>query len=135
MAKTEHLPNRLLDFALQAAEITITNLRLRTFIGFNEEELCKQQDVIINAHIFYQADAACSSDNELTALNYKIITKKIIKHVENNQFRLLEKLTHDLLCITMADEAVIKASVRVDKPKALRFSDSVAITLSANKVK
>jgi hypothetical protein len=60
------------------ARINISNLRLRTFIGFNPEEKTKQQDVIVNAEIRYRADAACESDDEADALNYKSITKRMI---------------------------------------------------------
>ena len=116
------------------AVITIHNLRLRTYIGFNPEELSKPQDVVICARILYRADAACNSDDESTALNYKTITKKIIAHVEQGQFRLLEKLSADLLAIVMAEQAVTQAQVTVDKPHALRFADSVGITLGATRV-
>ena len=133
MSTVENIANYSASWQLAPAEINITNLRLRTFIGFNEEELSKQQDVIINARIFYQADQACTSDSEQSALNYKIITKAMITHVENNRFRLLEKLTADLLSLVMQEPAVMKASVRVDKPNALRFSDSVSLNLSASR--
>lgn len=121
-----------LDYAL--AEIGIENLRLRTFIGFNPEELEKKQDVVISASIRYPAIPACESDDENQALNYKVITKAIIKYVEEGRFKLLEKLTSDVLSLIMDYEQVAEASVRVEKPHALRFADSVAITLSAKRV-
>ncbi len=115
------------------AVINITHLRLRTYIGFNPEELEKKQDVVIDVSIHYPAKRACSSDNELEALDYKIITKAIIEHVENGRFKLLEKLTADVLDIAMRSEQVSKASVTIEKPHALRFSDSVSVTLSAER--
>ena len=116
---------------IQEATIKIINLRLRTFIGFNPEEQSKQQDIIINAEINYPAGKACSSDEESQALNYKTITKKMITHVEDGQFKLLEKLTADLLTIAMESELVSNAKVTVEKPHALRFADSVSLTLKA----
>jgi D-erythro-7,8-dihydroneopterin triphosphate epimerase len=115
------------------AIINITDLRLRTYIGFNPEELSKQQDVIINCELQYEANEPCSSDDETTALNYKTITKKIIGHVEQGRFRLLEKLTEDLLQILMESDMATRATVKVDKPHALRFADSVSVTLSASR--
>ena len=115
------------------ARINITNLRLRTYIGFNPEEKTKQQDVIVNADIRYRADAACRSDDEAEALDYKVITKRMIRHIENGRFHLLEKLTADLVGIAMEPELVSFAEVRVDKPHALRFADSVSVTLSASR--
>ena len=118
---------------VSAATIHISNLRLRTYIGFNPEERTKQQDIIVNASIRYRADATFSSDDEKDALNYKSITKKMIHHVENGRFNLLEKLASDLLAIATDSKAVSQAEVRVDKPHALRFADSVSVTLAAER--
>lgn len=115
------------------ARINITNLRLRTYIGFNPEEKTKQQDVIVNAEIRYRADPAFVSDDEADALDYKRITKRMIHHIENGHFQLLEKLTADLLAIAVDSERVTFAEVRVDKPHALRFADSVSVTLNASR--
>jgi D-erythro-7,8-dihydroneopterin triphosphate epimerase len=115
------------------AIIKIENLRLRTYIGFNPEELNKKQDLVVNCELAYTADFACSSDDELSALNYKTITKKIINHVEQGKFRLLEKLADDLLGFLMENNMTTWAKVTVDKPHALRFSDSVSVTISASR--
>ncbi len=115
------------------ARINITNLRLRTYIGFNPDERTKRQDVVVNAEIRYCADPAFASDDEKDALNYKIITKRMISHIERGRFNLLEKLAADLLAIATESEQVSFAEVRVDKPHALRFADSVSVTLSASR--
>ncbi|MFT7674224.1 MAG: D-erythro-7,8-dihydroneopterin triphosphate epimerase [Gammaproteobacteria bacterium] len=124
-----HVKNKALR--ISEASISICNLRLRTFIGFNPEEKSKQQDVVINAEIRYRADLAFDSDDEDDALNYKVITKRMIHHIEQGRFHLLEKLTADLLAIATESERVSFAEIRVDKPHALRFADSVSVTLSA----
>jgi len=113
-----------------AAVIRITNLRLRTFIGFNPDERAKQQDVVINIEIHHQTNAAALNDEVEHALDYKVITKQVINHVESGRFLLLEKLVHDLVGICSQDPAVTRALVTVDKPHALRFADSVSLTLS-----
>ncbi|MDX1452501.1 MAG: dihydroneopterin triphosphate 2'-epimerase [Oleiphilaceae bacterium] len=115
------------------AIIHITHLRLRTYIGFNPEELEKKQDVVIDVRIHYPAAQACSSDDENEALDYKVITKAIIEHVESGRFKLLEKLTADVLEIAMRPTQVSRAEVTIEKPHALRFSDSVSVTLSASR--
>jgi D-erythro-7,8-dihydroneopterin triphosphate epimerase len=112
------------------AIITITNLRLRTFIGFNEEEKSKQQDIVINAEVHYPANKMCLNDNVDNALNYKVICKDIISLVENGRFLLLEKLTSDVLEVCSNHPWVNFAKVTIDKPHALRFADSVSLTLS-----
>lgn len=113
----------------QLAKIRIKNLRLRTYIGIKEEEIRNKQDVVVNVEIHYQAKRALHSTEIEDALNYRPITKSIIKHVEENRFELLERLTAEVLDLVSADERVTYAEVEVDKPYALRFSDSVSIAL------
>ena len=111
------------------AIIRITNLRLRTYFGFNPEERAKRQDVVINAEIHYQPSAAALDDAVPAALDYKVITKSLIEHVESGRFLLLEKLVDDLVEICHRDPTVTRAVFTVDKPHALRFADSVSLTL------
>ncbi len=113
------------------ARIRIKDLRLRTYIGIKEEEINNRQDVVINATILYPADNAVEINQIEHALNYRTITKAIISHVESNRFALLERLTQEVLDIVMDNEQVRYAEVEVDKPHALRFAESVSITLSA----
>lgn len=118
---------------LNQATIRIKNLRLRTYIGINDDEILNKQDVVVNATIHYDAEKATNSDEMDDALNYKTITKSIIKLVEDNRFSLLEKLTADVLAIAAEHPWVSFAEVEVDKPHALRFADSVSLSLSCHK--
>lgn len=115
------------------ASIRIKNLRLRTYIGIKEDEIKNQQDILVNVVIRYAADRAVQFNRIEEALNYRTITKKIIAHVEGGRFALLERLTKELLEIVMSHEQVEVAEVEVDKPYALRFSDSVSVMLSAQR--
>ncbi|WP_298445646.1 dihydroneopterin triphosphate 2'-epimerase [uncultured Ferrimonas sp.] len=115
------------------AVIRIKNLRLRTFIGINDDEIRNKQDVIINATISYCADKARSSENIDDALNYRTICKSIIAHVEHQRFSLLEKLSADVLALCCDHPWVETATVEIDKPHALRFADSVSMQLSWQK--
>ena len=114
----------------QVALIKIHNLRLRTFIGFNPEERIKQQDVVINLEIGYQPGEGTFRDDVADVLNYKTITKKVIKHVEEGRFLLLEKLVADVLTICRQHPSVKTCQVTIDKPHALRFADSVSLAMS-----
>ena len=111
------------------ARIRIKDLRLRTYIGINEDEIRNKQDILINVTLFYAAQDAIASNTIEQALNYRTITKEIIQHVEENRFALLERLTQDILDCVMRHEQVHSAKVEVDKPHALRFSESVSVTL------
>ena len=112
------------------ATIRITNLKLRTIIGTNSWERNHKQDIIINVRIDYAADKAVKSDKLKDTVDYKAITKKIIKKVETSKYFLLEKLTRVILEIAAESPLVEEAAVRVDKPAALRFAESVSVELT-----
>lgn len=115
------------------ARIRVKDLRLRTYIGIKEEEINNKQDVLINLTILYPAVEAVRDNDIDHALNYRTITKAIIQHVEGNRFALLERLTQEILDLIMTHATVRYAEVEVDKPHALRFAESVSITLAGHR--
>ncbi|MGA4532400.1 dihydroneopterin triphosphate 2'-epimerase [Ectopseudomonas chengduensis] len=115
------------------ARIRVKDLSLRTHIGIKEEEIFNKQDVLINLTILYPAAEAVRDNDIEHALNYRTITKAIIGHVEGNRFALLERLTQEVLDLAMRDPRVRYAEVEVDKPHALRFTESVSITLASKR--
>ena len=115
------------------ARIRVKDLRLRTYIGIKEEEVLNKQDVLINLTILYAAHQAVAENAIERALNYRTITKAIIAHVEGNRFALLERLTQEVLDLVKAHPEVRYAEVEVDKPHALRFAESVSITLAGHR--
>jgi D-erythro-7,8-dihydroneopterin triphosphate epimerase len=115
------------------AIIEIQNLRLRTYIGFNPEEQAKKQDIVVNAEIHYPAALASQSDNVEDAFNYKTLTKKVIALIEEGRFLLLEKLVKQVLDLCAEHHWINFAKVTIDKPHALRFADSVSLTMHYSK--
>jgi len=116
------------------ALIRVKNLLLRTYIGFNPEEIANMQDVVINIEI--EADIpeeALLADEPDGIYNYKTITKQIIGMVQEKRFKLLEVLTKNILDLIMTDERVSWARVEVDKPHALRFAESVSFEMEAER--
>ncbi len=115
------------------AIIRVKNLLIRTYIGFNPEELQNKQDVLINMKIRANVNEAIRNDDVENSYNYKTITKKVIKLVQEGQFKMLENLTQQILDLVLLNPQVEWARVEVDKPHALRFAESVSIELEANR--
>ncbi len=115
------------------AHLQIKNLRLRTHIGYNDHEVNKLQDVIISYQIDYDALQAQLTDDPGLSLDYKAINKNIIALVEESRFNLIEALAHQILNVIMTYSPVETATVEVVKPNALRFADSVSVTLMARR--
>ncbi|MDE0033429.1 MAG: dihydroneopterin aldolase [Deltaproteobacteria bacterium] len=114
-------------------KITIESLRLRTIIGINDWERETRQDVVINVELELAAGTVFTRDAIDETVDYKQLNKRIIEEVERSSFFLIEKLGDHLLMVVMEDERVRRARVRVAKPGALRFTDSVSVECSAER--
>lgn len=114
-------------------KIIIKNLRLRGIIGINPEERVNKQDILINLVLYTDIRQAAVSDNIDDAANYKSITKRIISHVENSADLLVEKLVSDIARIILVEFPIERAQVRVEKPGALRYTESVGIEIERTK--
>ena len=110
-------------------QIHIKDLLLRTIIGINNEERRNRQDVIINITLEADTRAAGQSDDINNTVNYRSLTKSIIQLVESSQFYLVEKLAAEIARLCLDEPRVVRASVTVEKPGALRFARSVGVTI------
>ena len=115
------------------AKIKIKDLKLRTILGIEDWERKTKQDIIINIKIEFDGLKAAESDDLNDTVDYKAMKLNIIKMVEKSDFFLVEKLAAEVLKICMSDKLVQKGSVEIDKPHALRFAESVSVTVSDSK--
>lgn len=109
--------------------IEIDNLRLRCFIGFSPHELRDRQDVVISLRLGCDLRAAALSDDPADALNYRTLTKDVIRLVEGSRWKLLETLATAIARLCVLEHTAASVQVRVHKPGALRFSDSVGVCI------
>lgn len=114
-------------------KITIENLRLRTIIGINDWERHTKQDVVVNVELELAPGTVFTRDAIDETVDYKRLNKRIIAEVEQSSFFLIEKLSDHLLALVMEDPRVKRARVRVAKPTALRYTDSVSVECSAER--
>lgn len=110
-------------------QILINDLFLRTIIGVNDDERTDRQDVLINLALDVDMRRAGVSDNIMDAVNYRTITKQVIELVESSRFFLVEHMADEIARLCLADERVLRALVRVEKPAALRFARSVGVSI------
>ena len=109
--------------------IEIDNLRLRCIIGFSEHERKDKQDVVIGLRIRADMRRAGATDNPDDAFNYRTVTKAIIGQVEASSYYLVEALATAIARICVVDHGAAWVQVRVHKPAALRFADSVGVVI------
>lgn len=106
--------------------ICIKNLRVSGILGVYEEERRTERDIVINARVEYDARDAIRTDALEDALDYKQIRDRIQKVVAETKFKLLETLADRIVKELTNDARILKLEMEIDKPKALRLTDSVS---------
>lgn len=112
-------------------KIIIKDLLLRGIVGINPDERIKKQDILVNVIMYTDIRSAAISDKIEDAVNYKLVTKRIIQlvEVETANF-LVEKLVTDIARLILTEnQQVVKVQVSVEKPTALRYARSVGIEI------
>lgn len=110
-------------------QIKIKDLLLRGIIGINDWEREVEQDILINISLTADLTEAGRSDSIDDTVNYRTITKEIIRHVESSKRFTIEALASDIANICLGHNGVKSARVRVEKPGALRFASSVGVEI------
>lgn len=109
--------------------IVIRNLLLRGIIGLNDWERKNKQDILINMTLFVDLRSAGASDNVEGTVNYRTVTKAVIALVDSSSYLLVEALATEIARVAIVDFGVSRVRVRVEKPGALRFAESVGVEI------
>ena len=110
--------------------IRIRQLTARTFVGFNDWEREKKQDVAISVTLHADLRRACETDQVGDTVDYKTIKNRILSLVEGSRFMLVEALAEAVARVCLEDPRVIRVDVLVDKLSALRFAKSVQVEIT-----
>ncbi len=110
-------------------KVIIRNLRARGIIGINPWEREKPQEILINLVLFTDNRAAEASDDIADCVNYRTVAKKVLAHAETAARYTVEALAGDLARLCLEEPGVMRVQVRVEKPGAVRFADSVGVEI------
>jgi FolB domain-containing protein len=114
-------------------KILVRDLLVRGIVGLNEWERKKRQDILVNLEIFADIRAAGLSDRVAETVNYRTITKAVIKTVEESSYFLVEALASEIARLIVEDFGVDRVRVRVEKPGAVRFARSVGVDIERSR--
>ena len=114
-------------------QIIISDLSVRGIIGINAWEREKPQEILINLVLFGDLQKAGESDDIRDTLNYRTVAKKVQAHAETARRFTVEALAADLARLCLEEPGVLKVRVRVEKPRAVRFSRSVGVEIEREK--
>jgi FolB domain-containing protein len=110
-------------------KIIIKNLLVRGIIGIYPEERTNRQAILINLTLYTDIRRVAVSENIAHTLNYKALTDRVVAHVEQSADLLVEKLVTDVARLILTEFDVARVRVRLEKPGALHFAESVGIEI------
>ena len=110
-------------------KVIIKDLLVRGIIGLNDWEREKPQDILINIVLYADIKKAGETDDIQHSVNYRTIAKKTIAHAETAERLTVEALAEDIAKLCLEEPHVCKVRIRVEKPGAVRFADSVGVEI------
>lgn len=111
-------------------KVIIKNLLARGIIGVYDWERDKPQEILINITLFGDISKAGETDDIKDSINYKTIAKGAQSLAENCQRMTVEALAHDIAAYCLETPGVQQVEVRIEKPGAVRFAESVGVEIS-----
>ena len=109
--------------------IYIKDLRIKTIIGIFDWERKVKQEVSIDMEFPFDCKKADATDTIEDTIDYKAITKGVIKFVEDSSFQLQETLAESIASLVKNEYGVKSIKLRVSKPGALRGAKDVGLII------
>ena len=100
-------------------KIIIRDLRANALVGTLEREQKYRQEITAMLTLELDLSAAGKSDDLAKSVDYSEIARRAQEIMETRRFRLLEALGNALGEMLMEYPAIVRASVLLEKPRAL----------------
>ncbi|MBN1302875.1 MAG: dihydroneopterin aldolase [Anaerolineales bacterium] len=110
-------------------KVIIKNLRVRGILGIYDWERNRKREILINVTLYTNTRVASKSDSIDDCVNYQPIAEKLRSYTKTAARMTVEALTEDLANICLNESGVMKVTVRVEKPGAIKGSESVGIEI------
>ncbi len=110
-------------------KIIIKNLVARGIIGINDWERETPQEILINIVVYTDIHKAAETDDITHSVNYRTLAKKAQHHAETAARLSVEALAEDIARLCLEEPNAVKVRVRVEKPGAVRFAESVGVEI------
>jgi len=129
-AQTHAILAKLAHGAIMPDRIFIAGLEVYCIIGLQAWERQVKQKLHIDLTLETDTREAAASDTVADALDYRAVSKRVLELVEGSAFQLVETLAERVAATVLAEFPRARAlTVRVAKPGAVRFSESVGVEI------
>jgi len=115
-------------------QVIIRDLVARGILGVNDWERDQPQEILINIMLTTDITRAAETDRIEDCVNYRTVAKNVLEHAEKAARFTVEALAEDIARICLQQAGVKRVRVRVEKPHAVRFAESVGVEIERPRV-
>ena len=107
--------------------VFIKNLIIQEIIGFHQHEKIKKQKIKFNIVLNIYQNYIPDDENIKSIVDYEKITNKLENLTKSKKYNFLESLAEDSFKEIFEDERIISASIKIEKPDAIKNARSVGV--------
>jgi dihydroneopterin aldolase len=109
--------------------VFIEDLNVQTVIGIYDWEREIKQVVSLDMEMEFDITRAAETDAIEDTLDYKAVSKRLIRFIEDSEFQLVEALAERCAAIVLAEFPVTWLRLKLGKPGAVRGSSAVGVII------
>jgi dihydroneopterin aldolase len=109
--------------------VFIEDLNVQTVIGIYDWEREIKQVVSLDLEMEFDITRAAETDSIEDTLDYKAVSKRLIRFIEESEFQLVEALAERCAAIVLAEFPVKWLRLKLGKPGAVRGSSAVGVII------
>ncbi|MFC1688817.1 dihydroneopterin aldolase [Pseudomonadota bacterium] len=113
--------------------VFVENLTVETVIGIFDWEREIRQAVSLDLEMEFDIRRAAETDSIEDTLDYKAVSKRLIRFIEQSEFQLVETLAEKCAAIVLDEFPVAHLRLRLSKPGAVRGSSAVGVIIERSK--
>ena len=113
--------------------VFIEELTVITTIGVYDWEQTIRQKLVFDIELAWDNRKAALSDDVSDCLSYADVSEAVIKHVEPNQFALVERVAEEVAVMLMDRFNSPWVRIKVSKPGAVAHAKSVGVQIERGK--
>ena len=109
--------------------VFIEDLNVQTVIGIYDWEREIKQLVSLDLEMEFDITRAAETDSIEDTLDYKAVSKRLIRFIEDSEFQLVEALAERCAAIVLDEFPVDWLRLKLGKPGAVRGSSAVGVII------
>ena len=109
--------------------VFVENLTVETVIGIFDWEREIRQAVSLDLEMEFDIRQAAQTDSIDDTLDYKAVSKRLIRFIEQSEVQLVETLAEKCAAIVLSEFPVQHLRLKLSKPGAVRGSSAVGVII------